>query len=383
MRLLHIADLHIGKHVNEFNLIEDQKFILDQILKIVENTEPSGILIAGDIYDKSQPPAEAVELLDEFLTSLVAIGQQIFLISGNHDSPERLGFGSRIMDKNGLHIAGVFDGKIHSLSLEDEYGEAAVYLLPFLKPAIVRPFFEQKIDTYDDAVRAVVSAAEIDQQKRNIIIAHQFITSGMQTPERTDSESVSAGGLDSVDVSAFERFDYVALGHLHSPQKIGRDTARYAGSPLKYSFSETRQHKSVTILELKRKGEIDIRFIPLISLHDMREIKGPLRELLKAGQEDADGSEDYIHAILTDEEEIYDAIGQLRQIYPNLMCLDFENSRSRQPLYSKTAASGDVAQKSPLELFSEFYQIQNNCELTPDQIRILEKVFEQAGGDGI
>jgi exonuclease SbcD len=380
---MHISDLHIGKHVNEFNMIEDQRYILEQILKIVETEKPNGILIAGDIYDKSQPPAEAVELLDEFLTNLVVFGQPVFLISGNHDSPERLGFGSRIMNKNGLHIAGVFDGTVHNLTLEDEYGEAAVYLLPFLKPAIVRPFFEQKIDTYDDAVRAVVSSAEIDRQKRNLLIAHQFITSGIQIPERSDSESISAGGLDNVDASAFEAFDYVALGHLHGLQKIGRDTVRYAGSPLKYSFSEARQRKSVTMIELKQKGEIDMRFIPLIPLHDMREIKGPLRELLKAGREDAGGSKDYIHATLTDEEEIYDAIGQLRQIYPNLMCLDFENSRSRQPLYSQTAASGDAAQKNPLELFSEFYQLQNNCELTPDQIRIMEKIFEQAGGDRI
>ena len=383
MKLLHISDLHIGKRVNEFSMMEDQQYILTQILSIISQEKPDGILIAGDVYDKSQPSAEAVELLDEFLTSLISLGQPVFMISGNHDSPERLGFGSRIMNKNGLHIAGVFDGSLHSVTLKDEQDEVNIYLLPFLKPAIVKSYFEQNIDTYDDAVRAVISTAEIDKQKCNVLLAHQFVTYGTQRPERSDSESISVGGLDNVDISAFGDFDYVALGHLHGPQKIARNTIRYAGSPLKYSFSESRQHKSVTLLELGCKDDIEVRFIPLTPLHDMREIKGPMKELLKVGQEDADGKEDYIHATLTDEEEIYDALGQLRQVYPNLMYLDFENSRSYQSLSSNTAATGDVARKSPLELFSEFYLIQNNNVLTPEQVRIMVRVFDQSGGDGI
>jgi len=382
MKLLHIADLHIGKRVNEFNMIDDQKYILEQILQITGEEKPDGILIAGDVYDKSQPSAEAVELLDEFLTKLTAFGQPVFMISGNHDSPERLGFGSRIMQKNGLYIAGVFDGVLKSVPLEDEHGTVNIYLLPFLKPAMVKSFFEQPIDSYDEAVRAVISAAKINDQQRNILLAHQFVVYETQQPERSESESLSVGGLDNVDVSAFDAFDYVALGHLHRSQRIGRDTVRYAGSPLKYSFSETRHQKSATLLELGVKGKLLIHQLPLIPLHDLREIKGPIAELLRIGREEPDGAEDYIHATLTDEEEIYDAIGQLRQVYPNLMVLDFESSRTRQAVFSQIAASGDVAVKSPMDLFAAFYQMQNNNELTPEHVQVMERIFEQAGGAG-
>lgn len=383
MKLLHIADLHIGKRVNEFNMIDDQKYILEQILRITDEEKPDGILIAGDVYDKSQPSAEAVELLDEFLTKLTALGQPVFMISGNHDSPERLSFGSRIMQKNGLYIAGVFDGVLQKVSLEDKHGIVNIYLLPFLKPAMVKPFFEQPIESYDQAVRAVISAVEINEQERNILLAHQFVMSGAQQPERSESESLSVGGLDNVDVSAFESFDYVALGHLHRPQRIGRDTVRYAGSPLKYSFSEARHEKSVTLLELGAKDELSIHQLPLIPLHDLREIKGPIAELLRIGREEPENAGDYIHATLTDEKEVYDAIGQLRQVYPNLMVLDFENSRTGQAILSQIADSGDIAGKSPMHLFAAFYQMQNNNELTPEQIHVMERIFEQAGGGGI
>lgn len=382
MKLLHIADLHIGKRVNEFNMIEDQKYILEQILRITDEEKPDGVLVTGDVYDKSQPSAEAVELLDEFLTKLTVFGYPIFMISGNHDSPERLSFGSRIMQKNGLHIAGVFDGVLQKVTLEDEHGIVNIYLLPFLKPSMVKPYFEQPIESYDEAVRAVIFTAEINTQERNILLAHQFVVNGAQQPERSESESLSVGGLDNVDASAFDAFDYVALGHLHRPQRIGRDTVRYAGSPLKYSFSEARHQKSITLLDLGIKGELSIHQLPLIPLHDLREIKGPIAELLRIGREDPELTEDYIHATLTDEEEIYDAIGQLRQVYPNLMVLDFENSRTRHVVFSQIASSGDVAKKSPMDLFAAFYQIQNNNELTPEQIHVMERIFEQAGGAG-
>jgi len=382
VKLLHIADLHIGKRVNEFNMIEDQKYILEQILQISGEEKPDGTLIAGDVYDKSQPSAEAVELLDEFLTKLTAYGQPVFMISGNHDSPERLSFGSRIMQKNGLYIAGIFDGALRKVMLKDKYGAVNIYLLPFLKPAMVKPFFEQEIESYDEAVRLVISAAGINTQERNILLAHQFVVNGAQQPERSESESISVGGLDNVDVSAFDVFDYIALGHLHRSQRVGRDAVRYAGSPLKYSFSEARHQKAALLVELAEKGELTIKQIPLIPLHDMREIKGPIAELLRIGREDPEAAEDYIHATLTDEEEIYDAIGQMRQVYPNLMALDFENSRTGQAVLSEIAVSGDVASKNPLDLFATFYQIQNNSELTPDQVRVMERIFEQTGDAG-
>ncbi len=381
MKFLHIADLHIGKRVNEFSMLEDQKYILNQILRLVDEVKPVGILMAGDIYDKCVPSGEAVEVLDEFLTELVSRKVQLFIVSGNHDSPERLNFGSRIMQKNGVHIAGTFDGKLKHLIIKDEFGPVNIYLLPFVKPAIVNPYYaDHDILSYEDAVRVIIEASQINGRERNILIAHQFLTSGGQQPERSDSETLAVGGLDNIDSSVFDRFDYVALGHLHGPQPIGRDMIRYAGSPLKYSFSEARQHKSVTILELVQKGTLDICVVPLTALRDMREIKGPLKELVCVGASSPNPSQDYIRAILTDEDEVYDAIGQLRQVYPNIMRIDFENSRSKQDINSKTAATGDVARKSPHELFKEFYTKQNNLEMTEDQSHIIQEVLEQVGG---
>jgi exonuclease SbcD len=396
-KLLHIADLHIGKRVNEFSMLEDQKYILQDILRLVDEVKPAGILIAGDVYDKSVPSGEAVEILDDFLTDLAARRLQIFIVSGNHDSPERLNFGSRIMVKNGIHIAGTFDGFLKIITLQDEYGPVNIYLLPFIKPAMVQPHFaDQSIESYEDAVRVTIQAAQIDCGERNILAAHQFITSGALQPERSDSETVAVGGLDNIDASVFEPFDYVALGHLHGPQSIGRETIRYSGSPLKYSFSEVRQQKSVTLIEFAQKGAINIQTLSLTALRDMREIKGPLAELLCTGASagtstgtstdtSVDGAvpsvcQDYIRAILTDEDEIFDAIGQLRQVYPNIMRIDFENSRNRQVTDSTSAAAGDVARKSPLELFAEFYLKQNNCELNEEQQRIIREILEQAGG---
>jgi exonuclease SbcD len=227
MKLLHISDLHIGRRIGEYSLLDDQRNILNQILDITDEEKPDGILIAGDVYDKSMPPGEAVELLDDFLTELAARNLPVFMVSGNHDSPERLNFGSRIMMKNGIHIAGIFNGALHKETLEDEFGKVNIYLLPYIKPALVRSFYDGNIETYDDAVRTVTSAAEVDRQERNILVAHQFVTSGAQQPERCESESIAVGGLDNVDTSAFDAFDYVALGHLHGPQRIGRDTIRY------------------------------------------------------------------------------------------------------------------------------------------------------------
>lgn len=398
MKLLHIADLHIGKRVNEFNMIEDQRYILNQILRITEETQPDAVLIAGDVYDKCQPSAEAVELLDEFLTLITSRVRKVLMISGNHDSPERLGFGSRILKKNGLHIGGVFEGSLSKVVLKDEYGKVNLYLLPFIKPAMARPYFDIPLETYDSTLRAVLSRESLPAGDRNVLLAHQFVTSGAAEPERSDSESLSLGGLDNVDVSCFEGFDYVALGHIHGPQKIGRDTVRYAGSPLKYSFSEARHKKSAVLVELGAKGDWDIRLIPLEPLRDMRRIWGPLEQLLKAGREDG-GIRDYIHATLTDEEEIYDAVGKLRRVYPNLMALEFDNSRinsfangpaygpANGPAYgSKEAGALNISEgeggHSPEILFREFFQLQNGYDLSLEQRTVMEEILEQASGGG-
>lgn len=380
MRFFHIADLHIGKRVNEFNMIEDQRHILNEIASLIESEAPDAVFIAGDVYDKSQPSAEAVELLDYFLTRLSTLNTAVFMISGNHDSPERLNFASRIMEKNGLYISGMFDGKVRKVVLNDEYGKVNIYMIPFLKPAVVRQFYEGRIESYDDALKMVISNIEINREERNVLISHQFAVSGSFQPELSDSENVSVGGIDSVDISVFEDFDYVALGHIHRPQKIGRDTIRYAGSPLKYSFSESRRDKSVTVIHMSEKSSIDITFRPLKPLRDLREIKGPIDELLKAGEEDLLTASDYLHITLTDEEEIYDAIGRLRHVYPNIMQLDFENNRTRVK-YS-FAAQVDVSSQTPADLFSAFYLMQNNSELDEEKKRAVLDIFEKAGDAG-
>ena len=379
MRLLHIADLHIGKRINEFSMLEEQRGILEQVLDMAEQERVDGILIAGDVYDKSQPGTEAVELLDAFLTRLTERKVLVFMISGNHDSPERLGFGHRMLRRNGLYIAGATGGTAAKISLQDAHGAVHVHLLPFVKPATVRPHTDRPIASYDDAVRAVLEAAPVDTADRNILVAHQFVISGAHQPETSDSENLSVGGIDHVDVSAFDAFDYVALGHLHGPQRMGRDTVRYAGSPLKYSFSEIRQQKSAALLELGPKGMLEIRLLPLVPRRDLRAIKGPLADLLRAGREASGGTEDYIHATLMDEEEVYDAVGQLRQVYPHLMGLDFASRHSRDEACAQdVAAAADAARKSPVELFNDFYRLQNQQELAEPQRRILQRIFEAA-----
>lgn len=381
MKFLHLADLHLGRRIGEIDLLEDQRHILTQILEIADREKPDAVLIAGDVYDRGLPSAEAVTLLDDFLTALSVRRLFTCLVCGNHDSPERLNFGGRIFSRAGIHIAGVFDGALHREMFSDEYGGVSVWMLPFVKPALVQPYCRESIDTYDAAVRAVVGAAGVDAGQRNILVAHQFVTAGALSPERCDSETIAVGGVDQVDVSAFNDFDYVALGHLHGPQRIGRDAVRYAGSPLKYSFSESRQHKSVTVVELHEKGSLTLRQIPLTPLHEMRVIKGPLEALLAEGARDKTDAADYIHAVLTDEGELFDAVGQLRQVYPNLLGLELSNSRTATAP-SATAASGDVARKTPMELFEEFYQNQNGAAMTGDERRVMEQVFTQAGGDG-
>jgi len=381
MKLLHTSDLHIGKRVNEFSMIEDQKYILNEMLTIVDEQKPQGILIAGDIYDKGVPSVEAVTLFDWFLTELHRRKLAIFIVSGNHDSSERINFGGRIMEENQIHIAGTFEGKLDKVTLEDAYGPLNIYLMPFIKPAVVRRYYpEDRIETYQEAVEAILKASDINPLERNILVAHQFITSGGSEPERSDSETISLGGLDNIDASVFDDFDYVALGHIHGPQRIGRDTIRYAGSPLKYSFSEARHIKSVTMVEIGEKGNVNFTKVPLIPCKVMRVIKGPIEALLDPANYSKANTLDYIHATITNEEEIYDAIGKLRSVYPNIMRLEFENSKTKWNAEAKLAAE-NVEQKSAMELFEEFYEKQNNVKMTEKQYRIMQNLFEEMAGE--
>ncbi len=385
MRLFHTGDLHIGKRLFEYSLLEDQAAVLDRMVGLAAEHRPEVFVLSGDIYDKSIPPADAVTLFDDFLTRLSDMGICVLLVSGNHDSPERMEFGSRLLARSGVHLAGSYNGSVKRVSFRDEHGPVHIHLLPFLKPALVMSWFpDETIPTTRDAVRLALSGIELDPDARDVLVAHQFVVSGTTEPVRSDSESVFVGGSDQVDASVFDGFDYVALGHLHGPQSIGRDTVRYAGSPYKYSFSEVMHQKSVTMVDLRAKGDICLTFLPLQPDRDLREIRGPLDALVEAGQagiKAADqASSDYIRAILTDEGPVFDAVGQLRQVYPNLMRIDFDNSRTQWDATSSGASSGDVASKSPLELFAEFYESQTGKAPDEEQERVLIDAFEQAGG---
>ena len=376
MKLFHLSDLHLGKRVYAFSMLPDQRYVLEQVCALAERHQPDGILLSGDLYDKPIPPVEAVQLLDEFLTSMQQMGIAVYAISGNHDSAGRVDFGSRILQQQNLHICGAFDGKLYHVSKEDAFGEIHFYLLPFLKPATVSAFREGGESlTYAEAVKWALETTDLDTTKRNVLLAHQFVT-WKGTAEESDSETKTLGGVDEMDASLFFDFDYVALGHLHSPQRIGRDTIRYGGSPLKYSFSELRQKKGVTLVEIQEKGNITTEFLPLEPLHPLREIKGTLDDLLEAAEE-AGGSEDYVRAILTDEGAVYDPVGRLRVYYPNLMTLEMaQRGESQQDL----SLEMDQEQLSGPALFAGFFEKQNDREMDVAQKALVEKIWQDLGG---
>lgn len=370
MKFIHISDLHIGKRVNEFSMLEDQKYILARILDIIEQERADGVVLAGDIYDKPVPSAEAVQVFDDFLTCLARLGIQVMAVSGNHDSAERLAFGSRLMAGQGVYLSPVYDGNVKEIHLTDAYGEAVFYLLPFIRPALVRHVFEGETpETYQDGVRIALEHLSVDPDKRNILIAHQFVTGAA----RCESEEILVGGLDNVDVSLFDVFDYVALGHIHSPQHVGRETVRYCGTPLKYSFSEADQQKSVTVVEIKEKGTVKIRTLPLKPVRDMRRIRGTYLEVTARPFYENTNTEDYIQITLTDEEDIPDGLQKLRVIYPNLMRLEYDNRRTRDN--RQVTGACQVERKSELELFEEFYEMQNNQPMSRQQRGFMEKMI--------
>jgi len=437
MKLLHISDLHIGKRVNEFSMIEDQKYILRQILTIADQQQADGVMIAGDIYDKPVPSAEAVQVFDWFLTELADRGKKVYAVSGNHDSAERIAFGAQLMRGRGVYVSPVYRGETAKYTLTDAYGEMNIYLLPFIKPAVVRHALEGLTDTdadfmqeevlsdaaekekpskvllgscyetekssevssescyetekptkvssescyekekpskvspesYHDAVKIVIERMNVDTSKRNILIAHQFVTGA----GRCDSEEVSVGGLDNVESEVFDAFDYVALGHIHSPQFIKRETLRYCGTPLKYSFSEADQEKSVTVVEFAEKGNIQLSTVPLVPLRDMRRIRGTYLEVTARTFYQEFNTEDYVQVTLTDEEDIPDGLQKLRIIYPNLMRLEYDNSRTKQSHMIERAE--DIEQKSEQELFAEFYELQNNQPMNAEQAAFVAQLI--------
>ena len=370
MKLLHLSDLHFGKRVNGYSMIEDQAYIADQILGIIDAEKPQAVLIAGDVYDKAVPGAEAVQLFDDFLCRLAERKLQVFVISGNHDSPERIAFGGRLMAGSGIHMSPVYDGRVRPVILEDTYGPVHIYMLPFVKPAHVRRYFpEERIESYTDAMAAAIAAMEVEEGERNVLVTHQFVTGAL----RSDSETVCVGGSDNVDAAVFSPFDYVALGHIHGPQSIGRETVRYCGTPLKYSFSEAGHQKSVTVVELGEKGHLAVRAVPLAPLREVRELRGTYMDLTDRRNYAGTATEDYLHITLTDEEDVPDAASKLRIIYPNLMKLDYDNARTRRNL--EITGAEEVEQKSPLDLFAELYEKQNNQPMSHVQSSFLRELM--------
>lgn len=376
MRLMHLSDLHIGKRVNEFPMIKDQEYVFIEILGMIDSEHVDGVMIAGDVYDKSQPSAEAIKLFDDFLTRIAEKKIPVFVISGNHDSAERVAYGGRLMRLSSVYLAPEFNGKLEPVVLNDEYGEIAFYLLPFIKPANVRGIYgDDEITNYNDAVKAVIDHTETDCKRRNVIISHQFVTGAVAS----GSEDVSVGGVDNIDYHLFDAFDYAALGHIHGAQRVGRDTVRYGGTPLKYSFSEVSQKKVVTIVDIKEKGNVEIHLLPLSPMHDMREIRGTYMELTARDFYKDTAVDDYLHVILTDEEETPDVIGKLRSIYPNIMRVEYDNARTRSS--NSVAASREMLSKSPVELFGDLYKLQNNREMTDEQIKYTLGIIDRIWGD--
>lgn len=371
MKLLHLSDLHLGKRVNAFSMLEDQRDILSQIKDIAAEQKVDAVLLAGDLYDKPVPPTEAVGLLDEWLTALVGLGIPVLAIAGNHDSPERLNFGARLLAQEGVHLAARYQGAQDPVVLWDAHGEVAVYLLPYLRPALVRHCYpEAEIDGYQGAVAYAIRQLELDPSRRNVLVAHQFMVGG----RTCESEELSVGGLDQIDGALFDAFDYVALGHLHGPQKVGRETMRYCGTPLKYSFSEKDHQKSVTLVTLEEKGKVTVEALPLRPRRDLREIRGSYEAVTARSFYEGSSTQDYLHIILTDEEDIPEAVGKLRVIYPNLMKLSYDNRRTQGA--QEILGAERPEERSPLELFQDLYTLQNNQPMSPAQEDLVKGLME-------
>ena len=371
MKLMHLSDLHLGKLVNGFSMLEDQKYILEQILTMAQEERPDGVLLAGDIYDKRVPAAEAVGVLDWFLTRL-AESCPVFVISGNHDSAERLAFGGRLLTAAGVYMSPVYDGSVGTVELRDEYGPVYIHLLPFLKPVQVRRFFpEQEIVNYTDAVRTALSGIDLSDGERHVLVTHQLVTGAL----RCDSEELSIGGSETVDAEVFNGFDYVALGHLHGPQRAGGEHIRYCGTPLKYSFSEVSHHKSVTMVTLGEKGDVQIGTRPLVPLRDLREIRGTYQELMaRSYYQDSGLPECYLRVVLTDEEDVPEALHRMRVVYPYIMKLDYDNTRTRS--HQNPLDTQVDARKTPMELFRQLYETQNNQPMSENQEQFLARLVE-------
>ncbi|MBR3039601.1 MAG: exonuclease SbcCD subunit D [Lachnospiraceae bacterium] len=379
MKLLHLGDLHLGKSLADYDLIDDQKFILDQILKLIKKQQVDTVVIAGDVYDKSVPSEAATNLLDFFLCELSKLQVNTFMISGNHDSDDRLNYGSSLFKSNRIYISSIYNGRLFKQTVEDEEGEVDVYLLPFVKASQVKHFFpEEEINSYEDAVRTIVESAGIDSKRRNILVAHQFVAGVGADPKLGGSEGAATqnvGLVEKIGYDIFDDFDYVALGHIHSPQRVGRDEVRYSGSPLKYSLSEVNNSKSVPIVTVGKKGKVDIELVSLKPMRDLRHIKGTMDKLLD--KKNVTAPEDFIYVTLTDEDIINDAIGIFQQVYPNTIKIDYDNSHTKE--IEQVDITKIVENKSFDELIEDFYQAMYGCSMTEEEKAVMLAAAKKAG----
>ncbi len=379
MKFLHVGDLHLGKSLGNFDLIEDQRYILDQILHIAEEESIDGVLIAGDVYDKSIPSEAATKLLDYFLMKLAKKEIKVFMVSGNHDSDDRLNYGSTLFASNQIFISAVFDGTLHKQSFADGDTEIDIYMLPFVKASQVRHYFpEEDIESYEDAVRTIIRNTPIDKNNKNILVAHQFVSGKGEDPALAGSEGIgtqSVGMVEKIGYDCFDDFDYVALGHIHSPQRVGRDEVRYSGSPLKYSLSEAKNEKSVPLITVSAEERIKTELVPLKPLRDMRHIKGMMKELLD--QKNVKAPEDFIYATLTDEDMINDVMGVFQQIYPNTVRIDYDNSHTRE--IEQVDISRIAENKSFPELIGDFYRLMYGCEISEEEMDVMRAAAREAG----
>ncbi len=379
MKFLHLGDLHLGKSLSNFDLIEDQRYILDQIFHIAEKESVDGVLIAGDVYDKSIPSEAAMRLLDDFLIKLAQNERKVFMVSGNHDSDDRLNYGSTLFARNEIFITAVFDGTLHKQSFADKDTQIDVYMLPFVKASQVRHYFpDEDIENYEDAVRAIIRNTPIDKNNKNLLVAHQFVSGKGADPALAGSESVgtqSVGLVEKIGYDCFDDFDYVALGHIHSPQRVGRDAVRYSGSPLKYSLSEVKNEKSVPLITVSAEDSVKIELIPLKPMRDMRHIKGTMKELLD--KKNVKAPEDFIYATLTEEDIVDDAMVVFQQIYPNTVRIDYDNSHTRE--MDQVDISKIAENRSFPELIGDFYRLMYGCEITEEEMDVMRTAAREAG----
>ena len=379
MKLMHVGDLHLGKSLGDFDLTEDQEYLLDQLLGIVEKQSVDAVLIAGDVYDKAIPSEAATRMLDYFLSNLAKRNIYVYMVSGNHDSDERLNYGSNLFETNHIFISTKYEGNLYKQTLKAGKDEADIYLLPFVKASQARHFLpDAKIESYDDAVRAILDKADIDESRNNVLVAHQFVIGKSENPELSGSESLgtqSVGTVEKIGYDCFDQFDYVALGHIHSPQQVGRKEVRYSGSPLKYSLSEVNNEKSVSLITISGKGKVEIELLPIKPMRNMRHLKGKIKDLLDKASVTA--PEDFIYATLTDEEIVSDAMGIFQQVYPNTVKIDYDNSHTRE--IEQVDISKIAENRSYAELISDFYRQMYSCEISEEEMDVMRTVAREAG----